>query len=191
MHSWVWSVINVGPGSFWSEPVIAERSGSVGRELGKWVRDSPLHYSLCCILEQDTSLLSTGSSKEDNKLSWHDWTIVALFVKHQNKQTGLDVIKLFSGSTQLSTKIILLINIKMPTIVGILTFISMINTTSERLKAWNIFICRYLSFFMSSWNFVLSWVEHEKSYITSGQELTGSTTKIPYCNCCLWRNACM
>ena len=38
-------------------------------------------------------------------------------------------------STQLSTKFILLINFKMPTIVGILTFISMINTTSERLKA--------------------------------------------------------
>ena len=29
----------------------------------------------------------------------------------------------------------LLINVKMPTIVGILTFISMINTTSESLKA--------------------------------------------------------
>ena len=34
---------------------------------------------------------------------------------------------------KLSTKFILLINVKMPTIVGILTFISMINTTSERL----------------------------------------------------------
>ena len=42
------------------------------------------------------------------------------------------VVKLFSYSTQLSTKFILLINVKMPTIVGILTFISMINTTSER-----------------------------------------------------------
>ena len=30
---------------------------------------------------------------------------------------------------------ILLINVKMPTIVGILTFISMINTTPEGLKA--------------------------------------------------------
>ena len=36
---------------------------------------------------------------------------------------------------QLSMKFILLINVKMPTIVGILTFISMINTTSEGLKA--------------------------------------------------------
>ena len=40
-------------------------------------------------------------------------------------------------------KFILLINVKMPTIVGILTFISMINTTSERLKVRNVFICRY------------------------------------------------
>ena len=42
-------------------------------------------------------------------------------------------------------------NVKMPTIVGILivgilTFISKINTISERLKARNFFICRYLSF---------------------------------------------
>ena len=34
----------------------------------------------------------------------------------------------------------------MPTIVGILTFISMKHTTSERLKAINFFICRYFSF---------------------------------------------
>ena len=35
----------------------------------------------------------------------------------------------------------------MPTIVGILTFISMINTTSERLAARNFFICWYFSFY--------------------------------------------
>ena len=50
-----------------------------------------------------------------------------------------------SYSTQLSTKFILLINVKMPTIVGILTFISMINATSESHKARNFFICRYFS----------------------------------------------
>ena len=44
------------------------------------------------------------------------------------------VIKLFSYSTQLSTKFILLINVKMPTIVGILTFISKINTILRDLK---------------------------------------------------------
>ena len=37
---------------------------------------------------------------------------------------GPKVIKLCSCSTQLSTKFILLINVKMPTIVGILTFIT-------------------------------------------------------------------
>ena len=65
-----------------------------------------------------------------------------------------EVIKLFPGSTQLSTKFILLINVKillinvkMPTIVGIITFISMINTTSERFTARNFFICRYFSFY--------------------------------------------
>ena len=44
---------------------------------------------------------------------------------------GPEVIKLFSCSTQLSIKFIMLINVKMPTIVGILTFISMINTISD------------------------------------------------------------
>ena len=61
--------------------------------------------------------------------------------------TGPKVIKLFSCSTHLSTKFILLIYVKMPTIVGILTFISMINTTSERLKSRNFFIYRYFSFY--------------------------------------------
>ena len=58
-----------------------------------------------------------------------------------------DVIKLFSCSTKLSTKFILLINVKMPTTVGIFSFISMINTTFERLKARKIFICQHFSFY--------------------------------------------
>ena len=41
-----------------------------------------------------------------------------------NRKTGPEVIKLFSCSTQLSMKFSLLINVKMPTIVGILTFMS-------------------------------------------------------------------
>ena len=67
------------------------------------------------------------------------------WIAHQIPGPG--VIKLFPCSTQLSVKFILLINVKMPTLVGILTIISMINTTSERLKAINFFICRYFSFY--------------------------------------------
>ena len=52
-----------------------------------------------------------------------------------NSQHNPEVLKFFSRPTQLSTKFILLINVKMPTIVGILTFISMMNTTAERFKA--------------------------------------------------------
>ena len=43
-------------------------------------------------------------------------------VVQKDKQYGPVVIKQFSCSTQLSTKFVLLINVKMPTIVGILTF---------------------------------------------------------------------
>ena len=54
---------------------------------------------------------------------------------------------LFLILAQLSTKFIMLKHVKIPTIVGILTFISMINTTSARLKARHFFIYRYLSFY--------------------------------------------
>ena len=49
-------------------------------------------------------------------------------------------------STQLSMTFILLINVKMPTIVGILTFISMINTTSKSFKARKVIIFQHFSF---------------------------------------------
>ena len=49
--------------------------------------------------------------------------------------TDPEVIKLNSCSTQLSIKFILLINVKMSTIVGILTFMSRLNTISESSKA--------------------------------------------------------
>ena len=42
------------------------------------------------------------------------------------------VLKLFPCSTQLSNKFILPIDIKLPTVVGILTFIGRLNTISER-----------------------------------------------------------
>ena len=45
-----------------------------------------------------------------------------------------------------SMKLILLINVKMPTIVGILTFISRINIASESIKARNISLIQHFSF---------------------------------------------
>ena len=75
------------------------------------------------------------------------------FTQHLVYQTRPQGYKSFS--IELSMQFILLINVKMPTCVGILTFISMINTTSERLQAINFFICQYLSFYEQI-NFVLS-----------------------------------
>ena len=51
------------------------------------------------------------------------------------RNAGPEVIKLFSCSTQLSTTFIMHINVKMPTIVGILTFISKLNATLESSNA--------------------------------------------------------
>ena len=47
-----------------------------------------------------------------------------MMIYTQYKKPGLEVIKLFSCATQLSMKFSLLINMKMPTIVGIFIFIS-------------------------------------------------------------------
>ena len=49
---------------------------------------------------------------------------------------GPEVIKLFSCSTQLRLKFILLINVKMQTIVGILTFIGSINDWLYKQDKW-------------------------------------------------------
>ena len=59
----------------------------------------------------------------------------------------LRVYKTFYMFKSAEHEIYLLIHVKMPSIVGILTFISMINTTSERIKARNFFIYRYFSFY--------------------------------------------
>ena len=62
-------------------------------------------------------------------------------------QIGPEITKLFSYSTQLNEHVINhAYNVKMSTIVGILTFISMINSTSESLKARDVFIFQYFSF---------------------------------------------
>ena len=47
----------------------------------------------------------------------------------------------------LSMKLILLINVKMPKIVGILTFMNMINTTFESVKVGKVFIVHCFSFY--------------------------------------------
>ena len=53
----------------------------------------------------------------------------------------------FMCSTQLSMKLIMHKHVKMPTIVGILTFMSMIIATSERLEAIKVFIFKHFRFY--------------------------------------------
>ena len=63
----------------------------------------------------------------------------------KTKHPGPRLYNLFQA--QLSMKFVMLINVKMPTIVGILTFKSIINTTSESLKARKVFISKHFSFY--------------------------------------------
>ena len=53
------------------------------------------------------------------------------YTKQKVERIGPEVIKLFSCSTQLSMKVFLLINVKMPTYVGILTFMSGKNSIQD------------------------------------------------------------
>ena len=55
------------------------------------------------------------------------------------ERIGPEVIKLFSCSAQLCMKFIMLINVKLPTIVDILIFLSMLNTSSKSSKAGKVF----------------------------------------------------
>ena len=70
------------------------------------------------------------------------------------RNPGFEAINFFSCSTQLSIKSFLLINVKMPTIVGILTFISRKNSILSLSKAENSFLDIFT--FMSIDNFMLS-----------------------------------
>ena len=61
--------------------------------------------------------------------------------------TGIGVTKRFSILNSIEHEIFHAHNVKMPTIIGILTFMSMINTTSEGLTAINFLIFRYFSLY--------------------------------------------
>ena len=75
---------------------------------------------LRCVLEQDT-FASVFREVKNNDYLFH------IFVLKHEYLPGPQGYKTFSCLTQLSTKFIMLINVKMPTNIGILTFISMIN----------------------------------------------------------------
>ena len=53
---------------------------------------------------------------------------------------------MFSCSTQMGLKLIKLINVKMPTIVGIFTLMSRINTTCVYLKQENVVVFQFFIF---------------------------------------------
>ena len=59
------------------------------------------------------------------------------------KEPSLNVLKQFSCSTQLSMEFIMLISVKMANIAGILTFISMVNTAYESLKAIKVYFSTF------------------------------------------------
>ena len=67
-------------------------------------------------------------------------------VRNKTEIPHLEAINILC-STQLSMKFILLMNVKMSTIVDILSFISRINTPYEILKARNSYLFQHFSFY--------------------------------------------
>ena len=89
------------------------------------------------------TFISMISATSEIKKNLNHQTGTLLLKKQVHLKTNLSgskVMKLVSCSTQLSMKFIMLINTKMPTIVDILTFISMISATSDGLKLRKILI---------------------------------------------------
>ena len=80
--------------------------------------------------------------------------------------SGYQVIKK-TCSTQLQLKFILLVDVKIPTIVGIFTFISRLNAKIESLKATELYFFTIV-LYMSNLKSVHSWVDYRKCFITSG-----------------------
>ena len=72
---------------------------------------------------------------------------VLFLKKNKNLKTWPRGYKTFSCSTQLSIKFIMLMNVKMSTTVGIITFISMMTTSYENLKASEVSFFQHFSFY--------------------------------------------
>ena len=102
-----------------------------------------------------------------------NFNIYCMYPKYSDRP-GRKVIKLFSCSTQLSMKISLLTNMKMPTMQLLLAFSYLLAekfSCSAICSKKEFAIVRNLKF-ISRANFMLNWVEHEKGFITLGPEQT-------------------
>ena len=83
----------------------------------------PLFFSMAKKNLQGTGLAEEKIGRQRQKTS-RTRPILASQARKGQLKTGTEVIKLFSSLTQLSMKFSLLMNMKMPTIVGIFIFIS-------------------------------------------------------------------
>ena len=90
------------------------------QRIPNYHQNAPSYLELCCYNIGDTRVV-----KHYKGCSRCPYSAEVVFDK---SGPGPEVKKLFSCSTQLSMKFFLLINVKMPTIVGILTFMSRKNS---------------------------------------------------------------
>ena len=105
---------------------------------------------------------------------------VMSFHSHHGKHSLLnpEVVKLLSGLFRLSMIFILLINVKMPTIVGILSFISRIDTRLRVIKQEKSLFFRKLVFY-GQFEFHAQVLSMKKFYIL----LATNSLKLPHESC--------
>ena len=95
---------------------------------------------------------------------------------------GPDVIKLFPSSTRLSIKFFPLINVKMPTIVGILTFMNMKNniiSLAELKKCW--IFCDFYTYEHLKFHAQLSWAWKKFYNLGARSHHQWLTCRKPFC----------
>ena len=116
------------------EMKVSVRIGYQIRDL--WLLSQTLILVICAKFQYLLNVLFCEPSEiheyKQNFTVFPEFRTMLIFTNGNLKRSllrpGPEVIKLFSCSTQLSMKFFLLINVKMPTIVGILTFMSRKNS---------------------------------------------------------------
>ena len=107
------------------------------------------------------------------------------------RSPGPEVIKHFSCSTQLSMKFFLLINIKMPTIVGILTFMSGKNSIlgfSEPIQSWIYWYMYFYTYEHLKFHAKLSWARKKFYNLGAWSKVSTSCCWLFCCLTALWYN---
>ena len=108
---------------------------------------------------------------------WSDCSHANLYCILDTRSQGYKTVFMLNSNEH---EFILPKRVKMSTSVAILTLISRINTTAQGFEARKIFIFNIFVTRGCVWIFMLSWVEHENSFITSDPALCSIKSRLDH-----------